>query len=91
MYGLEEGEHIRSYARKHWQRKAKAGSMILWSGAMFLNLSEEMSEDPYYFMLLPEAEMPSYRNIHLGSWEKDKKGLEISLSGKLSYLLGLDQ
>jgi len=28
----------------------------------------------YYFSLLPEGEMPSYRNIHLGSWEQDKKG-----------------
>ena len=44
---------IRSYARKHWQRKAKAGSMILWSGAMFLNLSEEMSEDPIILCFFP--------------------------------------
>lgn len=44
---------IRSYARKHWQRKAKAGSMILWSGAMFLNLPEEMSEDPIILCFFP--------------------------------------
>ena len=53
VYGLEEGEHYPVVRPETLAKESEAGSMILWSGAMFLNLSEEMSEDPIILCFFP--------------------------------------
>lgn len=74
VYGLKEGEH---YPVVRPETMAKESEERLYDSqerCYVIEFARGDERSSYYFSILPEGEMPSYRNIHLGSWEQDKKG-----------------
>ena len=73
VYGLKEGEH---YPVVRPETMAKESEERLYDSqerCYVIEFARGDERSSYYFSLLPEGEMPSYRNIHLGSWNRIKR------------------
>lgn len=74
VYGLKEGEHYPVVRPETMGKEREEKLYDSLERCYVIEFARGDERKSYYFMLLPEADMPPYRNIHLGSWEQDKKG-----------------
>ncbi len=75
VYGLKEGEHYPVIRPETFSRENASGKVYDGLERCYMvefAINDERKE--YYFTAVPESDMASYRNFHLGNWEKDAKG-----------------
>lgn len=75
VYGLDEGAHYPVVRPETVEKeKAASGQYNYLDQCYIVEFCYEDKKESRYFMLLPEEEMRTYRNILLGKWNKDTRG-----------------
>ena len=83
VYGLKEGEHYPVIRPETFNREKSAGNVYdSLERCYMVEFSKADERKEYYFTAVPESDMASYRNIHLGKWEKDAKGWRYQYQGE---------